>query len=144
MLHRRRALEQRTQVTRKEFIGGWKTLKGAGLQGGKESSEDVYFSALESIPAKDWGDLVRRAIIECTFFPPVGSLLELHYSIQRESRALPPPRSRELPAPVVGDPACPAKPGEQLFEYLERLAFFLGYLPVGGAPVREMPPIEFP
>lgn len=132
-------------MTKKQFKGGWKVLRGAGLQGGKDADEDIYFEILKDIDAKDWGDVVARANRDCAFFPQASALLEIYFAVQREARLREQEkervarRSRELPPVALGHPAFPAQPGMKLFAYLEALAFHLGELPRDG---RELPSAE--
>jgi hypothetical protein len=126
-------------VTREEFDGGWRTLKGVWPKA--DQSPDVYFGVLNGLDAWTWGHVVREAIKESTFFPHPTALLDSAYSVERERRrnvlAFPPPPI--MGGNVLGHPACPARDGEHFFAYLERLAVFLGYISKPADPIRPWP-----
>lgn len=119
-------------MTRPEFDGGWKVLRGAGLPTTTEPDPNVFYGALRELQAEVWKETVRRAASTCTFFPVIASLRDIAYSVLRDNVAAK-TEAKRLPAGrdcvefTGGHPALPKRPGEGFCEYMERLGISLGY-----------------
>ncbi len=118
-------------MTREEFKGGWKLLKGAGLPCQGEPSEALFYGKLRDLPAKAWAEVVSRAIDVCTFFPVPAKLREIAEEVLRDQEiarraalGLPsgPPDPRERVTFMEGRKDLPKDPNETFTGYLRRIA----------------------
>ncbi len=118
-------------MTRSEFDGGWKILKGAGLPWQHEPEGGVFYSMLRDMPATTWGEVVRRAVSRLKFFPTPVVLRDLADEAMRDAEiarrdalGLPagPPDPRERVTFLRGRSDFPKLPNESFVDYLKRLS----------------------